>query len=210
MAVTFMHDSRARPKAGPALSGWAVKAMAGLPAIVPGLAAHRNASRLKAALARHPVFRPPYPGASAEAPHQVAENFAYFLSQQHHRRAHLAFFLSRFDDPADDAVLDRWLDTFGPALVPGPAHRLALTSHDPAWSGRYGGLNIVLDIAITLTAGPVAAGRDWRWVADATETGAYAVLAGGGRRLDPIAAVAQCCHRSARDGLAPVRTALAL
>ncbi len=180
----------ARLRNGASGGAWEDAAMFGM----TGFVGRWNARRLARAVQTYPVFHPPFPTPPAlRTDEETHANYAYFLSQRADRVADLKFLLEQFGTDATDAqALDHWVAAFGAGLIPSEAHVHALTTHSPAWTGRYASLNVVHDLAVALGEAAMQQDHRWTWACDPLATGSGALLIQGARRVDLVAEVAQC------------------
>lgn len=122
------------------------------------------------ALPDYPVYAPPVRyGDAVPSRGQIEQNYEYFLQQKADRIKHLAGYLAPFAvelrlDPDALPALDSWLYRYSGHLLPEIVGSVdAIYGYDPAWNGKWHGLNIINDIAIFAGDYVVSRNKNAHW-----------------------------------------------
>lgn len=135
--------------------------------------------KVQRGLRDYPIYTPPFarstPSLSAK---EMDANYNHFLEHKAARLESIAEYLDAFSvqlryEPDALLTLERWLYRYGGHLVPAgggqvtprgaPRMASALFNYEPAWVGRYHGLNVINDIAIFAGEYIIANSDDARW-----------------------------------------------
>ncbi|KJC33614.1 hypothetical protein UP09_34625 [Bradyrhizobium sp. LTSP885] len=127
----------------------------------------------------YPIYSPPFHDSELVlAKREIETNYEYFLENKALRLEYLAKYLRTFSvelrfSAEVLSILDAWVYRYGGHLVPAGGDTIsALADYEPAWAGKYLGLNVVNDIAIF--AGDYIVSKNLRtrwdvWFGDGTQ-----------------------------------------
>ena len=103
----------------------------------------------------YPVYSPPFHDSEMVlAKREIKANYDYFLQEKERRLEYLRKYLRTFNvdlrfDRDSVKELDGWLYRYGGHFIPVDGiYAMALHDYEPAWLGKYLGLNVIHDTSI--------------------------------------------------------------